>query len=473
MRMRFLAIAALFPLAAIAGQHIDYATEWPLSLSRDDGGAYRVMLTPEIYAAAQDPMLADIQVFNAAGVAMPTALLGPEAPLARSDAVQEVSLRWFPLPVPTGTDEAAAWEMHTQRDARGRVSRVDVTVRDAAAPAPRPGSAMLLDLSQIREPIAALHFEWQIPTEPFNTEFSLEESDDLTHWRRLRDNYTLAELVDGRSESQRGGSLRRDTMRINRRSAPFLRLTPLQGDAHIAITSIRAELPQAPAAPQWEWIDLDGRSVVEQKRTYYEYTLPARVPVQQLDVIAASANSAVEWNVRSRENERAVWQFRAGPWMGYQVSAGGHDEHSIPQSLVTATRDRIWRVEAAQPVAQTPHLRLGYRPEVLVFLAQGDGPYSVAAGSARARRIDAPLPALIADLRTQRRDDWQPYPAYPDVAKVLAGSAALTPAPIPPKPVDWKSWLLWGLLVGATLIVGGMALSLLKPGISGKDENAG
>ncbi|HJU40455.1 MAG TPA: DUF3999 family protein, partial [Tahibacter sp.] len=88
---------------AHAGTRGDYAREWPLRLSRDDGGAFRVTLTREVYAAAHDANLADIEVFNAAGEAVPSALLGARAPFARTEKPQTVDLRWFALaPRPAG-----------------------------------------------------------------------------------------------------------------------------------------------------------------------------------------------------------------------------------------------------------------------------------------------------------------------------------------------------------------------------------
>ncbi|MFT4247186.1 MAG: DUF3999 family protein, partial [Pseudomonas sp.] len=41
-------------------------------------------------------------------------------------------------------------------------------------------------------------------------------------------------------------------------------------------------------------------------------------------------------------------------------------------------------------------------------------------------------------------------------ARELAGAQALQPAR------DWKTWLLWGLLVLGALVIGGFALSLLR-----------
>ena len=40
-----------------------------------------------------------------------------------------------------------------------------------------------------------------------------------------------------------------------------------------------------------------------------------------------------------------------------------------------------------------------------------------------------------------------------------SGTAALTPAPVPR---DWKTWLLWGLLIAGAALVAGFAISLLR-----------
>ena len=106
-----------------------------------------------------------------------------------------------------------------------------------------------------------------------------------------------------------------------------------------------------------------------------------------------------------------------------------------------------------------PTLKLGYRPEVVVFLAQGKPPYALVAGSARAQRADAPLPQLVDALRVQRGQEWQPATATLGQPQALAGANALTPAPVER---DWKAWLLWALLIGGALIVAGFAFSLLK-----------
>src|SRR5690606_7645477 len=51
----------------------------------------------------------------------------------------------------------------------------------------------------------------------------------------------------------------------------------------------------------------------------------------------------------------------------------------------TAPRSQRLLLESATPLSVPPRLTVGYRPESFVFLAEGEGPYRLAAGSARAR----------------------------------------------------------------------------------------
>ena len=89
-----------------------------------------------------------------------------------------------------------------------------------------------------------------------------------------------------------------------------------------------------------------------------------------------------------------------------------------------------------------PTLRVGYQPEVLVFLSQGAAPNALAVGSATAVRQEAPVGVLIDDLRQRNGPAWQPTLArFEGSPEALAGEAALQ------APRDWKRWLLWALLV--------------------------
>jgi len=145
--------------------------------------------------------------------------------------------------------------------------------------------------------------------------------------------------------------------------------------------------------------------------------------------------------------------------VAYQVQgADAQRQRSPAQTLATITRDRYWKLEAEPASAAVkPVLRLGYQPEVLVFLSQGAAPYALAVGSASAARVDAPVSVLVDELRLRNGPEWQPTLARLDrTAEPLAGDAALQPA------LDWKRWMLWAALLLGVLLVVALALSVLR-----------
>lgn len=434
-----LAVAA--PALSAADARQDYREQWPLQLSAPQAGAYRLMLGEAQYRSAVSPQLADVQVFNAQGQALPSALFSADQPLAQ--AAQWQALPWFPLP-PQGGAAGDDLQLLTERNTDGSVRRVEARLGRSVGTA-SPGG-WLVDASALRSGVQALKLDWQAPA-ALQVRVRVDASDDLRDWQRVADDVPLVDLQhDGRRLQQR-------RIEIGHQ-AKYFRILPVSGDALPVLSAVQAERVAAAQAIDWQWRTLTGTAG---KPGEFEYTLDGRFPIAQVD-IATPDNSVVQWTLLSRDDANQPWQVRAGPWVAYQLQDAGARRQSQTQSLAVPTRDRFWKLTAAQGTAMpAPTLKLGYQPEALVFLSQGEPPYSVAAGSVRAARIDAPVGTVIARLREQQGAQWQPALAtVQGAAQPLGGDAAVQPAR------DWKRWLLWGLLVLGVLVVGGFAITLLR-----------
>jgi hypothetical protein len=439
----------LVPLLAIASPAGDYARQWPLVLHAPDAGAYRVVLDREVYRSATSPSMRDVDVRNAAGAAVPAALFSPEQPLAQASRLRD--LPWFPLPRGQATPGRDI-TLISERDADGRLRRVEARMGEAGNVATEPAAnAWLIDASQVDARIVALHLDWPAQATALDVAYQVEGSDDLRDWRILQPHVQLMDLIRGNQRLQQ-------TRIPLDGQAKYLRLLPLRADATLTLDGVSAELAPPAVAEAWQWESLHGHEAVENGRTYHLFALDGRFPVARADV-AMEGNAAGEWTLESRDEDAAAWQHRAGPWIAFQVGAGNGSERSAEQSLAGIVRDRQWRLSSRAPINGVPVLRLGYQPEVMVFLAQGQPPYSLVAGSARASRSAAPLPQLVDAIRARRGSDWQPATAALGAPAMLAGEQALQPAP-PER--DWKSWLLWGLLVLGAVVVAGFAASLLR-----------
>ena len=447
--MKKLAWVLMLPLLAFAATRDDYASQWPLALQDADGGAYRVVLDRAVYRQLQSPRLQDLVVVNVQGTPVATAVFPADAPLAQAGA--SVVVPWFRLPVDAGRpgrDIAAISEIATD----GSLRRVELRGPGTTTTATGDGG-FVIDTSQLRGPLEALRFTWSDAT-PFDRGYRISASDDLRQWRDVDADARLVQLLNN---DQR---IVEERIALPAVQARYLRLLPRSPQTTaLAVTGVTAERVGSAAAPALLWEELQGRRVEGPDGLAFEFVLDGRFPVEAADVVSAG-NSTRGWTLESRDDDASAWRSAASPWVAYRIDSGGKASRSPPQPLHGGLRHRHWRLLAREPFAgAAPVLRLGYRPEVVVFLAEGAPPFALLAGSARAWRQDAPLPQLVEALRAERGRDWQPATATLGTRQALAGDAALQPLEAP---TDWKRWLLWGVLVAGALLVAGFAFSLLR-----------
>jgi len=485
----FLLCTLLRTSTAAAAASDDYAYAWPVQ-AQAGGSAWQVELTPEVYAAVTTADLRDVAVVNAAGEAVPAAVF--RMPGAKPTTHEELlALPTFVLPhaPDAGTSGASgdAIRLQIERGADGTLRRVDADLGRAATPAAgtRPDLTrhdLLLDASGVHQAFAAVRVDWAEGGADVSAQFAVDGSDDLQSWRVLAPRATVLRLT------QSGNRLDRHDIALNNASAAYLRLRRLDDGADLqGLTARLRTLTSSTAGPARQWLEAaatgpdrhrldvsfgraDGTQVVA-----WRYQLPAPLAIDALRLDLADDNSLARVVVLSRhgphEDDPAAWMQRAS-LVAFRLRQDdgviGNDE--LPTA--PAARARDWRIESATPLEHAPKLSVGYQPDRFVFLAQGEGPYRLVAGSANARRGDYPVDAALASLRASHGRDWQPPLAALGARTTLKGDAALVAAVVE-KPRDWKTWLLWAVLVGAAALIGGLALSLLKAGKGEKEEGGG
>lgn len=435
--------------AAGTAQH-DYAWQWPLAFDSDDSGAYRVVLDESVYRRIRDAGLADVAVLDPQGAAVPSSVLPQPGP--GTLPLRRVELPWFPLPMPTaaGEGERRDWQLLTEVAADGSLRRISTRIGDS--PPVGSAAALLVDLSELHGTVSALELEWK-PVASLDVVYRVEASNDLDDWYSLP---ARGRMVDLRRDGQRLLQRRVQLDHLLLQQGPrYLRLLPEHPGQAPEIVRVRAELAVAKPLETLRWLELEGRRSEAGGQLHFEYTLEGRFPIEQLDAVLPG-NHAVRWQLESRDDPDADWRLRAGPWMAYRVDAAGRAHQSPAQALSEPARDRYWRLRPTAAVSGQPQLRLGYRPEALVFLAPEPGAYVLVAGSARPPSADTTVRQLVADLRRQQGGDWQPSTARLGEPQVLAGEAALTPRR------DWTAWVLWAVLIAGALVVVGLAVTVLR-----------
>jgi len=452
--MKRRAYALLFLLGALrpaaAATPADYAYTFPLVIdAAAPSSAWRVELTPAVYAWVQDDALRDIEVFNAAGQPVPFGRMAG----ATTSTTQELDTAVAILALPATATAAPAGDLRLviDRDASGRLRRIDAGEQTATAPA--QARDWLLDASGVDYAIERIQLDWTTPVSDVVARFSIEAGDDLQTWRDLG-NATVLVL------EQNGARLERRELALGNVRAKYFRLHRLDDGAELGGLRAHARMVERSSAPVRAWLraEVIGGAEVQGSATRFHYQLPAALPIDRARIELGGDNSLAPLilfaQMPGNENGHELAHITA-----FRLHQGEEYLQNDALDLRSKGRVRELRIDSSTPLAAAPQLTIGFPPDALVFLAEGNGPYTLAVGSKRARHADYPVDAALASLRAKYGRDWQPPPASIGAAVVSAGDAALR---APAAPLPWRSWILWAVLVAGAALVVAFAVSLLR-----------
>ena len=461
----FAAVAAQPEASKATG---DYAYRWPLK-TEGQNAAWQFELNPEVYAALIDPELGDFVVLNADGQAVPVARLTVDP--ATRPGVAQAPLPVFALPRRAGAvgggDDLA---LRLERDASGRLRLLQVDMGASATPATMATSApaapapidYVMDADLGRDPqrpatVDRLDLRWPEAGD-IHARFAVEGSDDLEHWQALVD---AAAVVSLRRD---GSVLQRRDIALPPTSLRYLRLRQLDGDPvpGLQVTARRTRGGVSP--PQWRRLRADFVDTAPDafgKGHLYRYRLPARLPIGRVGVTLGADNATAEVIVDAQNGSVSgdeAWT-PIGRTLLFRLQQNGLRIDNEDYALTAPIAAREWRLRSPIALNPAPVMEVAYLPDRFVFLAQGNGPYTLAAGSRDARRDPLPVEQALAPLRSRLGAEWSPPVATLGARSEAAGTQAYAKKPTPP---DWRRWLLWAFLVVGAAIVGGFALSLLR-----------
>jgi len=466
--MKFAALAAL----ALACVPAARAATLPLTLT-GTGPYYTLAVPLQARALSGSSGLADLRVHNAVGETMAFAWVDEPAPAA---APRQVAARLYKVPLPPA-DAASAIDG-------------------------RPRQAWIVDTREASEDLLRLDLGLERGTQGVYT-LRIEASDDLQHWRTLKDDAQLVQLqalpqvgATGTLASQvERERLSANGIDLDDTPARYLRLTTAPRSAIpplVSATVTRA--PHRPAPPPLEWSDTIAASRCE--ATSCDYPLPRNAAIAEVQITPSDVDTIGQVMVMGQmemgrlppprhsllhgplhalrlKAERAPTQAgmawdNAGMANVYWLTqaSGAPDLHSPPLRLEGAAWHML-RLETFGPITQLGHapptLRVGVRQRQLVFVARGAGPFTLA----RAGAGDASTPMSLATLMPGRA----PGAPLPEATATVASAPAALPTPAsasasasaePPAPAGSRTPWLWAALLAGLALMGGMAWSLLR-----------
>ena len=465
--MRLGSLSALLLGCSMACAHAntpaDYAYAFPLELdsAAEQGSAWRVDLTPAVYAFAQDPALGDVEIFNAAGRPVPLARW--MAPATSTSTVHSALLPALALPTSMAS-ESDDLHLVIDRDASGRLRRIDTRERaTATAPVTAQARDWLLDASAFERPMQRIVLNWSAPSSGVVARFAVAASDDLQQWRDVGSASVLA-------LQREGAQLERRDIALDGVRAKYIRLHRLDDGPELIDLGAQAQSTERiGTAPPRAWLDIAPAEAdaAARKPLQLDYALPAALPVDTIRIrlVAGDTLAPLVLRVRSPGHE---WRELARV-DAFRLRVGDEMIENEDIRLSVPVRMGELRIESSAALTDPPRVTLGYHAESFVFIAEGEAPYLLAVGSAQARHADYPVEIALAGVRAKLGQDWQPPQVRLGDMRESAGASALH-APTPPTP--WRRWLLWGVLAIGAAAVGGIALSLLRSTRSGDGETS-
>lgn len=448
--LRWAVLALLFPVAvAQAGTATDYAYAIPLD-TKASAEAYRVVLDPGVYAAANPSAdLRDVIVVNALGQPVP---FGPlPATLPKRFRFEQVA-RLIPLPA----NGAAHDGVRVERNANGGI----VISQPAASNASERPQQWLLDAG--RE-VMLDHIELQATSlqQDFQLHLAVDASNDLREWRSLADDLSVTRVHNG------DDNVEQLSMDLNSaESARYYRLRLVDGEVdwsadHVPTVALVGGYSDAAAehSSQLQWLPVTASASTGSD---FDYTLPAALPVEAVKVQLPNSNAAARVQLLLPQGQGTSNWIQVST-LDLVRTAGNSGDATVRFEPHPVQHVRL---HSETPLAQAPAVSAAWLPPQYVFMAEGSGPYRLLVGSYAARRGNYPVDEAVERMRANHGEDWQPPVAALGQRVDAAGPAALV---APKVPYDWTRPLLWVVLIAGALLVAGMALSLLRN--SGRNGN--
>ncbi|WP_260962095.1 DUF3999 domain-containing protein [Pseudomonas citri] len=427
-------------------QPADFTHQVPLVLS-GEGPWYRLPLPLEVQLHARQTDLSDLRVFNAAGQAQAYALLRESAQSRENRTLTEV--KWFPL-YNAADDNERAPSVRVQSNANGTLVEVQPSSRLEAGEEELRG--WLLDASAIKAPLQQLILDWTSERDGFQR-FSIEASDDLQHWQAWGEGQVARlTFADERVEQHE--------VSLPGQSARYLRLLWEAPSSAPVLTSAQLQSASRESVPlPLVWSQpLAGSSA---KAGEYTWQLPMGLNVEQVQVELSQANSLAPVTLAGRRESSHPWQPLGGGLL-YRLTQNGQDVQQNQLQLAGQTVQQLKLTvdeRGGGLGAEAPALRFAVRPTQVVFLARGEGPYSLALGSSTVKAASLPLTTLVPDYKPSRLAKLGTATVNASAASTVVTSTASTAAPAG---TPWKKIGLWAVLLVSVLALGGMAFSLLR-----------
>jgi hypothetical protein len=436
-RLASLLVLLGFAPALAANNLQDYA--YQAVLSQTGQQLQRVDLPIEVILDLKSPDLNDLAVFNVNGKALPHSIT--RAPERVTDRVLDLPFYEFNRFLQQHSKTVTKREQNKRADT---ITELETTETIAVQSVRKD---YLLELGTRDSALKFDRIELQWTHQPASQilKVRVEVGNELDQLRVIEPHKSL---TNRESDDRSWRSIEQIPGRYR-----YLRLTPVNKITSFELQKASGHYREITPAPEiTHQIDLDVR--LEDGDRIYFLQYPSAIKAEAIRIIPANADSVINGDLY-------------GTWGKIEQPTPirfGFSQHNIADAGVKPSQPiRLPRraytslsFTTKTDLPDTPRIELVYPQYEVIFLGDGNGPYTLAWGNHEFKARTNELSALLeGNLR-----DAQQRSAVVRLGSI--GEAGGVTRLIAQAELPWKKWLLWSLLVAAALVTGRMSLSLFR-----------
>ncbi|MFN9474473.1 DUF3999 domain-containing protein [Acidovorax sp.] len=439
-----------------------YAIRIPVTLAAD-APLQRILLPAEVLVRLQSPGYTDLRLFNGPGQPVPMALAGVAAV---STPEESVTLPAYPILGAAGAGTAGLEGLSLRIEERQGQRVVQVDRAGAAGPAAtQTVQGALLDARNVQLPVARVALDADLPAGQPVT-FQVQASKDLKHWHPLAE--TVLYRADAAMAPTAPGRLGSEQIDLQRAGLKdhYLRVT--WGDAAVTLRGVRLATTTNTGPRERVSASMAVPPLGNNPHDLV-FALPFATPVAALQIKPPGSNVLIPVRVLGRNHREQPWSLLASAVV-YKMTVGGKEQASGPVELGGASVREI-KIEADPKTpgfAATPEMALQFEPAQLVFLASGQGPFTLAAGlpgASAATGAFLPMASLVPGYQPAQENQLPMALADAARADITGGKpkdGALVPAAAASGGISTRIAVLWGVLLAGVGALALMAWLLLR-----------
>jgi hypothetical protein len=409
----------------------------------------RIVLPASLLAAIARADRGDVRLFDRSGRALPLAVVTSPAAVGER---REARLPAFPIMGTPGALRISGVTLDLDDLDRARVVRVEGAVDGEGRDVVPLGA--FIDSRAIADPVEGIRLDAELPArQPIR--FTVSIGDDLQHWRPLAERTIYREA--GRAEALGSETIVLDRADLH---GAYLRITWSAGSKLLGPVEIRAATLIARHGDGH-----DGRPAIATSPPtltddhHVGFALSHPIAIAALAIDPARDDLIVPVRVQARDNDEAPW---------IEIGAGtvrrGPGNRPIALSGGAFRQYRIAADPRSDGFSAAPALRLTLTPLDLVAQFGDSGPFTLAAGAAEAGNRYLDIGDLMPGWRAGA-EQALPLASVAEPAAPLLVLAASKAAGIP-----LRTYALWGLLVGGTLLLAAMVYVLWRKSDPAEEE---